>query len=37
MTQQGTDWNRHNGVGTTLLYNWMEERAVDELNKVMKK
>ncbi|KAJ3067211.1 hypothetical protein HDU98_009594 [Podochytrium sp. JEL0797] len=23
-----TDWNRHHGVGTTLLENWVEERAV---------
>ncbi|KAJ3181904.1 hypothetical protein HDU85_003420 [Gaertneriomyces sp. JEL0708] len=23
----GTDWNRHHGVGATLLANWVEERA----------
>ncbi|KAJ1544284.1 Sperm-associated antigen 8 [Cladochytrium tenue] len=23
-----TDWNRHHGVGQTLLENWVEERAV---------
>ncbi|KAI9362077.1 hypothetical protein DFJ73DRAFT_813324 [Zopfochytrium polystomum] len=25
-----TDWNRHHGVGETLLENWVEERAVGE-------
>ncbi|KAI8834730.1 hypothetical protein BJ741DRAFT_609012 [Chytriomyces cf. hyalinus JEL632] len=29
-TQRGTDWNRHHGVGTTLLENWVEERAVSD-------
>ncbi len=28
MIQHGTDWNRHHGVGATLLENWVEERAV---------
>jgi hypothetical protein len=23
-----TTWNQHNGVGSTLLDNWVEERAV---------
>ena len=31
MIQQGTDWNRHHGVGATLLENWVEERAVGEV------
>ncbi|TPX67962.1 hypothetical protein SpCBS45565_g03522 [Spizellomyces sp. 'palustris'] len=26
----GTDWNRHHGVGATLLENWVEERAVGD-------
>nr|KAJ3419810.1 hypothetical protein HK105_006475 [Polyrhizophydium stewartii] len=26
-----TDWNRHHGVGATLLENWVEERAVGDL------
>ncbi|KAI9098137.1 hypothetical protein DFS34DRAFT_649727 [Phlyctochytrium arcticum] len=26
----GTDWNRHSGVGQTLLENWVEERAVGD-------
>jgi len=24
----GTNWNKHNGVGVTLIENWFEERAV---------
>lgn len=31
MIQQGTDWNRHHGVGATLLENWVEERAVGDI------
>ena len=31
MIQHGTDWNRHRGVGATLLENWVEERAVGDL------
>ena len=27
----GLDWNRHHGVGATLLENWVEERAVGAL------
>jgi len=30
MIQHGTDWNRHRGVGATLLENWVEERAVGD-------
>jgi hypothetical protein len=30
MLINGTDWNRHHGVGATLLENWVEERAVGE-------
>ncbi|KAI9335773.1 hypothetical protein BDR26DRAFT_1009206 [Obelidium mucronatum] len=30
MTHKGTDWNRHHGVGETLLENWVEERAVSD-------
>ena len=30
MMKTGTDWNRHNGVGATLLENWVEERAVGD-------
>lgn len=26
----GTNWNKHNGVGVTLIENWFEERAVAE-------
>eukprot|EP00842_Homolaphlyctis_polyrhiza_P003996 jgi/Hompol1/4598/HPOL_001796-RA len=26
-----TDWNRHHGLGETLLENWVEERAVGDL------
>jgi hypothetical protein len=29
--QHGSDWNRHQGVGATLLENWVEERAVGHL------
>ncbi|KAI8614062.1 hypothetical protein BC830DRAFT_1129210 [Chytriomyces sp. MP71] len=29
-THKGTDWNRHHGVGATLLENWVEERAVSD-------
>ena len=25
------NWNRHRGVGETLLENWVEERAVGDL------
>ncbi|KAJ3206511.1 hypothetical protein HDU67_008143 [Dinochytrium kinnereticum] len=32
MIHNGTDWNRHHGVGATLLENWVEERAVGERN-----
>ncbi|KAJ3047682.1 hypothetical protein HK097_011305, partial [Rhizophlyctis rosea] len=28
MLQNGTDWNKHHGIGATLLENWVEERAV---------
>ena len=31
MIKHGTDWNRHRGVGATLLENWVEERAVGDL------
>ncbi len=31
MIHHGTDWNRHRGVGATLLENWVEERAVGDL------
>lgn len=32
MSLQGTStWNRHRGVGATLLENWVEERAVGDL------
>ncbi len=29
MSTTGTDWNKHNGIGATLLENWVEERATD--------
>ncbi|KAJ3064428.1 Sperm-associated antigen 8, partial [Quaeritorhiza haematococci] len=29
MPQHGSDWNQHNGVGATLVENWVEERAVE--------
>ncbi|RKO86861.1 hypothetical protein BDK51DRAFT_35011, partial [Blyttiomyces helicus] len=28
MGVHNTDWNRHHGIGSTLLENWVEERAV---------
>ena len=28
--QHSSAWNRHHGVGATLLENWVEERAVGE-------
>lgn len=28
LNRNDTGWNRHNGVGATLLENWVEERAV---------
>ena len=31
ITKNKTDWNRHHGVGETLLENWVEERAVGDL------
>ncbi|KAI8928520.1 hypothetical protein BC831DRAFT_397471 [Entophlyctis helioformis] len=31
MIHQGTDWNRHHGVGATLLENWVEERAIGDV------
>ncbi|KAJ3042545.1 hypothetical protein HDV00_007079 [Rhizophlyctis rosea] len=33
MLQNGTDWNKHHGVGATLLENWVEERAVADREK----
>ncbi len=30
MTSVGTDWNKHNTVGGTLLENWVEERATEQ-------
>lgn len=29
-SQHSSAWNRHHGVGVTLLDNWVEERAVGE-------
>jgi hypothetical protein len=29
-TQHSSAWNRHHGVGATLLDNWVEERAVGD-------
>ncbi|KAJ3296612.1 hypothetical protein HK104_001438 [Borealophlyctis nickersoniae] len=34
MLHNGTDWNKHRGVGATLLENWVEERAVAESAKL---
>ena len=31
MIHHGTDWNRHRGVGATLLENWVEERSVGDM------
>jgi hypothetical protein len=31
--KNGVDWNRHHGIGETLLENWVEERAVGGLIK----
>lgn len=30
MSNAGTDWNKHNGVGATLLENWVEERSTED-------